>query len=107
MSKTWVLITPEDTCAWQLKEAPLDGEPSLEQCQMYVDGYIEEVKQSWLMEGLYTMYVNEDAGSKELPHNQLATQLLEVVAPLRGTAIIQWDDKYNTKLGWMDEEEVV
>ena len=104
MSKTWVLITPEDTCAWKLKEAVLDEEPSLEQCQIFVDGYIEEVPQSWLMDGLHVMYVNEEGTTNKLPHNQLATQLLDRGGPLVGNAVVQWDSKYNTIKGWTEEE---
>jgi len=107
MSKSWVLITPEDTCAWKLKEAHLgEEEPTLEQLQMYVGGRIEAVPSSWLMDGLHIMYVNEEGVWDKLPHNQLATQLLDMGGPLVGTVVVQWDSKYNTIKGWtMSEEE--
>lgn len=99
---TWVMITPEDTCAWKLKEAPFEGEPDFEQTQMYVGGYVEKIPNAWLMNGLVTMYVNEEARMDKLPHNQLATQLLDKSVPILGTAVVEWDDKYNTKEGWTE-----
>ena len=52
------------------------------------------------------MYVNEEGVWDKLPHNQLATQLLDMGGPLVGTVVVQWDSKYNTIKGWtMNEEE--
>ena len=100
---TWVMITPEDTCAWKLKEAHLESEPNLEELQMYVGGYIEEIPTGWLMKGLHNMFVNEEGKMDKLPHNQLATQLLDNPVPIVGTVVVEWDNKYNDKKGWMIE----
>lgn len=56
------------------------------------------------MDGLHVMYVNEEGGTNKLPHNQLATQLLDRGGPLVGNAVVQWDSKYNTIKGWTEEE---
>ena len=100
---TWVMITPEDTCAWELKEAHLEEEPDLETAEMYVGGWIEEIPQSWLMDGLCNMLVNEEGRIDKLPHNQLATQLLDRDVEVVGNALVEWDSKYNDKKGWMIE----
>tara|TARA_R100001594_G_scaffold98672_3_gene133157 strand:- start:10336 stop:10674 length:339 start_codon:yes stop_codon:yes gene_type:complete len=97
---TWVIITPEDTCAWELKEAPIEGKPSFDEVSMYVGGLVEKIPDNWLMRGLHTMYVNEEGKLKKLPRNLLASRFLDDPVPIVGNAVIQWDNKYNDEEAW-------
>lgn len=99
---TWVIITPEDTCAWNLKEAPLEEAPNLDDMQMYVEGEAETIPSSWLMKGVKTMIVNEEGKIYKLAPNQLATQLLDNPVPIVGNALIEWDEKMNNKEWWLE-----
>jgi len=60
-----------------------DEEPSLEDMQEYVGGYIETIS---LTNG-FTMVVNEDGRQQKLPHNPEATKIYKENGGLSGAGL--------------------
>lgn len=106
MVTKWVLITPEDTCAWNLKSPEWgDTDPALDVMQKAVGGLITYIPNSWLMDGITKMVANEEGKLIGLPVNQLATQLLDKGTPIVGNVLVQWDEKMDHKEFWVGGDQ--
>tara|TARA_R110002020_G_scaffold134969_1_gene301407 strand:+ start:18703 stop:19182 length:480 start_codon:yes stop_codon:yes gene_type:complete len=102
----WVEILTEDSCMWQLKGKTWTESPTLEDMQESVGGNIQYMPNSYSLSGIKNMIVNEEGIWKKLPHNQLATQQLNLFSnPVLGNVIVQVDAEFVTKDYWLKEAE--
>ena len=106
MSDIWVEILTVDSCMWQLKGKTWTESPTLEDMQESVGGRIQYMPNSYVLNDIKNMIVNEEGIWKKLPHNQLATQQLNLFSnPVLGNVIIQVDEEFVTKDYWLKEAE--
>ncbi|MAK80367.1 DUF3846 domain-containing protein [Phenylobacterium sp.] len=106
MSDVWAEVRVNDNCMWRLKGKTWNEEPSLEEIQKSVGGYYEMMPQSYLMDDIGAMYVNDKGMLHGLDINQLATQQTTMLAPaVVGNTIIRVDEKILTKKYWLAGDE--
>ena len=108
MSDVWAEVRVDDNCMWRLKGKTWNEEPSLDEIKKSVGGYYEMMPQSYLMDDIGAMYVNEEGMLHGLDMNQLATQQTRMQAfqrPVVGNAIIRVEEKILTKKYWLAGDE--
>ena len=106
MSDVWAEVRVDDNCMWRLKGKTWNEEPSLDEIQKSVGGYYEMMPQSYLMDDIGAMYVNDKGMLHGLDINQLATQQTTILASaVAGNTIIRVDEKVLTKKYWLAGDE--
>lgn len=106
MSDVWAEVRVDDNCMWRLKGKTWNEEPSLDEIQKSVGGYYEMMPQSYLMDDIGAMYVNDKGMLHGLDINQLATQQTTILASaVVGNTIIRVDEKILTKKYWLAGDE--
>lgn len=101
----WAEVRMDDRCMWRLRGRTWDEEPSLEEIQESVGGGYELMPQTYLMDDIKKMYVNEEGRLHRLEPNEMATkQTTALSPPVVGNVIIQVDEKVLTAEYWLGDE---
>jgi hypothetical protein len=86
----WSIIRTEAKTLWDAETLP--EKPELQKMIKSIGGYIEKIPKTWLKNGVRVMYVNEEGRLYGMPHNPVASELLNNGELLVGDVVVQWQE---------------